>query len=188
MVNDPSVGINCVTLKYLEPGHTFMAADSVHGSITTKLKSKSTIYDFQDYVEVIESSRKQLKCATIDHTQMFMFEHQAKKTPILLKNVKVVQFRRGSEKMFYKTSHIQEEFVELGFLKKAAAREITVKVERGEDPLASVPAMEKPRGIPALKKSDVMKLCSTMPSYKAAFFEQLLVNDDSEDLETVEDY
>ena len=90
--------------------------------------------------------------------------------------------------MFYKTSHIQEEFVELGFLKKAAAREITLKVERGEDPLASVPVMEKPRGISALKKSDVMKLCSTIPSYKAAFFEQLLVNDDSEDLETVEDY
>ena len=188
MVNNPSIGITCISLKYLEPGHTFMAADSVHGSITTKLKSKSEVYDFQDYIELIEKSRKQLKCATIDHKQMFLFEHQANKTSVLLKDIKVVQFRRGSIQMFYKTSHNQEDFLELGFLKKVSARELTVKMENGEDPLASVPVMERPRGISALKKTDLMTLASMIPRYTAAFFEQLLVIDKSEDLETVEDY
>ena len=48
IVNDPTLGTKSLTIKYLEPGHTFMAADSVHGSIASKMNSRTTICDFTD--------------------------------------------------------------------------------------------------------------------------------------------
>lgn len=49
--------LQTITLEYFEPGHTFMAADTVHGAITKKLKARREVYDLNDFVETIKSSR-----------------------------------------------------------------------------------------------------------------------------------
>ena len=41
-----------VTLKFLERGHTFMRADSLHGNIGAKMKKHKNIYTFDDFVDV----------------------------------------------------------------------------------------------------------------------------------------
>lgn len=96
IINDPSVGANSITIKYFEPGHTFMAADAVHGSIATKMNRQTAIYDFTDMVNLIVNSRINVKCAVIDHNCMYLFENRAKKLNLALRDIKVVQFRRGS--------------------------------------------------------------------------------------------
>ena len=112
IINDPSVGANSITIKYFEPGHTFMAADAVHGSIATKMNRQTAIYDFTDMVNlivnsrinvkcavidhIIVNSRINVKCAVIDHNCMYLFENRAKKLNLALRDIKVVQFRRGS--------------------------------------------------------------------------------------------
>ncbi|CAH1967191.1 unnamed protein product [Acanthoscelides obtectus] len=56
--------VNCewgpeeITLKYFEPGHSFMAADSVHGRISTEMKKHPNIYDFEQLLKIIEQSSK----------------------------------------------------------------------------------------------------------------------------------
>ena len=39
-------GPRLVTIKYFEPGHTFMSADSFHRIVEQRLKQKNNVYDF----------------------------------------------------------------------------------------------------------------------------------------------
>ena len=39
-VNDPTVAVEDITLKYFEPGHTFMSADSVHHGVEKAMPGK----------------------------------------------------------------------------------------------------------------------------------------------------
>ena len=54
--------------------------------------------------------------------------------------------------------------------------------------LSPVPTMQRPRGITSQKKTDLLLLAKAMPSHKAAFFENMEVNNEAEDPETREDF
>ena len=45
-------GPDVVTIKYLEKGHTYMKADSVHGRIGKKMKKCDNIFTFDDFVQL----------------------------------------------------------------------------------------------------------------------------------------
>ena len=189
IVNSYSLNIQTITIKYLEAGHTFMAADSVHAAITRKMAKHSTLLDLQDYTEVIQSSRKGITTLSLDHNDMVMFENETRKTNLRLKDVKSVQFRKGSLSLFYKTSHkTQEEYQELKHLKATKSREIQKMIDDGQDSVEAIPRMERPRGVSVCKKAALIKLTQMMPRYKARFFERLVVDDAAADLETVEEY
>lgn len=186
-VNDPFLATQNITLKFLEKGHTFMSADSVHGSITKKMNSHAAIFDFKDFTEIIKSSRKDIGCLILDHKLMHQFENESKKVRgFLISEVRVASFRRGSLCLFSKTSHDQVDFREVNFLKKSSERELLTLLQEKQSPVNAVPCMPSPRGISQAKKSEVLKLAAAMPSHKRAFFEGLIVNDDAPDLE-VED-
>ena len=48
-------------MKYFERGHTFMPADSVHGSIAIKMQKCPEICTFQDFVDVCDKSVAKIK-------------------------------------------------------------------------------------------------------------------------------
>ena len=183
VVNSPSVATQSITLKYFEPGHTFMAADSVHGNIGSKMNSQTYIHDFTDIVELISSSRKNIKCVTMDHTSMILFTNQAKKVNVLLKDVKVVKFCRGSLCMFIKTCHHADTYKEVSILKRAEAREIESKMAANQNTVNCLPRMEKPRGVPPIKKKELLQLAVAMPPHKKAFYQNLVVTEGISDLE-----
>ena len=64
-------GPNIITMKYLEKGHTFMAADTVHGAIGKKWKKKTKVADFADFVEICEKATKDTKAVIIDIPYFF---------------------------------------------------------------------------------------------------------------------
>jgi len=43
---------------FFEPGHTFMSADNFHHQIESSFKKQGKTYDFKDFVDAIESSKK----------------------------------------------------------------------------------------------------------------------------------
>lgn len=45
-------------MKYLEPGHTFMSADSFHADVEKSMKNRK-IYDFQDFVDRVQAARSE---------------------------------------------------------------------------------------------------------------------------------
>lgn len=58
MVNGSEISAESITLKYFEPGHTFMSADSFHHQVEKSMTKKGKIYDFNDFVECVQKSNK----------------------------------------------------------------------------------------------------------------------------------
>ncbi|CAG9773283.1 unnamed protein product [Ceutorhynchus assimilis] len=56
LVNSADVALNTLTLKYFEPGHTFMSADSFHHQVEKSLKQMKKVYDFGDYKDAVQKA------------------------------------------------------------------------------------------------------------------------------------
>ena len=58
-----------ITIKYYEPGHSFMPEDSVHGNIGTAIRAQPNIdiYDMRDYISVNAHCRNGLEI--MEHNQ-----------------------------------------------------------------------------------------------------------------------
>ena len=41
-----------ITLKYFEPGHTFMSADSFHHQVEQGMRQQKRVEDFQDFIDI----------------------------------------------------------------------------------------------------------------------------------------
>ena len=116
-----SWGPNIVRLKYLERGHTFMAADSVHGAIGRKMKKKASIVNFRDFVEICASSQADVNPVIMENSDFRSFQKHVKsrdsekvKMP-LLHDIVEVEFRKGSSSMFYKEHFNQDDYIEVDF-------------------------------------------------------------------------
>ena len=59
-------------MKYFERGHTFMRADSVHGSIGRKMKCLE-ICTFQDFVDLCDKSGAKIKPITMQYHDFYEF-------------------------------------------------------------------------------------------------------------------
>ncbi|CAH1104281.1 unnamed protein product [Psylliodes chrysocephalus] len=121
-------GPNTIRMKYFEPGHSFMRADSVHGQIGTQLKKQKEVLDFQDLLNVIDKSSNQTVSKPLTYEDFRGFEdgcrQRSKKADFginiipLLEDVRIAEFRKSSRSLFYKTSFRQESYLESSFLKK----------------------------------------------------------------------
>ncbi|VEN39228.1 unnamed protein product [Callosobruchus maculatus] len=56
VVNSSEVAVEDITIKFFEPGHTFMAADAFHHQVELALKRKKKVYDFDDFCEVVQQA------------------------------------------------------------------------------------------------------------------------------------
>lgn len=56
VVNDSTSALEDVTLKFFEPGHTFMSADSFHHGVEKEMKKRPAVLDFEDFSAAIASS------------------------------------------------------------------------------------------------------------------------------------
>ncbi|CAH1977423.1 unnamed protein product, partial [Acanthoscelides obtectus] len=174
--------VNCewgpeeITLKYFEPGHSFMAADSVHGRISTEMKKHPNIYDFEQLLKIIEQSSKKTKCLPINNFDFFLFEDGSKQIKSnnipLLEKIKLAQFRKGCRHLFYKECHNETVFQEVEFLKKKVDLKFPIH-----------PFVE-PLGLNSEKRETILK--KLVPSFKderkKLFWQFLPSNDNSKDL------
>lgn len=146
-------------MNYLEPGHTFMAADSTHAAI----HKQAAVYDFEDLTRLVATSRRSIKCTTLSHTDMRVYENNAKKVATTLRQLKVVEFRRGSTSMFTKRS-FSDNFREEKFLKKKEEADIIALTAEGKSTTDTIIKMELQRGVSSLKKEifqvDVCSACA----------------------------
>ena len=98
-INNPNVTHRTITFKYFEPGHTFMSADSFHHLIESDIRARKFLYDFQDFLSVIEENGQAMSMHSNDFTDYTSRKSDGKYTyHPLLDDVKVVQFQKGSIK------------------------------------------------------------------------------------------
>ena len=188
LVNSHRVSFEDVTLNFFEPGHTFMSADSFHHGVELEMKQwkgvddaemkcrkGGDVYDFQEFVEVIESSNsRSADVIVLENEKVRAYkggqsQAKLKRAQFLLASISVLQFRRGSRSLFYKKEHNDEHFTELDFLKNRFDLEVPQKLR------------ENGRGIPVAKKADIMsKLCPMMPASRRLFWESLIEDNNAE--------
>ena len=46
-MNNGYLDAEAITIKYFEPGHTFMAADAVHSKIEEQMRKMDKVHDFK---------------------------------------------------------------------------------------------------------------------------------------------
>ena len=171
--------LETITLKYFEPGHTFMSADSFHAQVEKQFKRKPKLFDFNGYVSCVAVAGRVIKMQEED---FFCFESglsekiQSKASRPLLSDVYVVQVRRDDISLYFKTDPLADEFYSTDFLKLKI-----MKLIKDRTYFNSV-SVKPVCGTKASRKSGILtKLCTLMPQSKRLFWENLPANDSLED-------
>ena len=162
-----------ITLKYFEPGHTFMSADSFHHGVEQQIRKcpVGVVYDFEDFVNVVASSNsKKVDVVLMQNANVLDWKDGHSTTKVKkakapkLGEMAEIQVRRGSKSLFYKRSHVETEFTEMDFLLKKF--------------IPTMPTLLRPRdrGVDEIKKRDLInKLCPLMPPNRRGFWHSLPV-------------
>ena len=97
-----TLGPETITIKYLEKGHTFMAADAIHGNIGKLFRKTSTVVTFDDFVQLCEKANNNIKAIVLDLPFIYPISKKARtrsstkvKMP-LMESIVEVQFKKGS--------------------------------------------------------------------------------------------
>ncbi|MES9882743.1 MAG: hypothetical protein ABW185_17895 [Sedimenticola sp.] len=165
-----------ITMKFFERGHTFMRADNIHGTIGNKMKKMPEICTFQDFVDLCDRAGKNIKPVVMHPADFYLLQdghrtRQSKNVDLpLISSLCQVEFRKGRRTLFYKTKHVDEDFIEVEFLKP-------------KFDIHSFPgAMSEPRGIPATKREKLLKLTNCFPPAKKKFWLDMPINNENRDL------
>lgn len=188
LVNSSAItNLEKIKIIYLEPGHTYMAADTIHANISMKLSRSKNIYDKDDFIEKIKESRKNINVLELTHKDMIVFTDDLKvKFPkdYNISSLKVVEFRRGTTSIFLKKAYDEENFREFPALKRSVSYLVNDK-DKSEvlNLLETLKRETQPRGISSAKKQDLLKLCASMPASRRKFYEELPINEAVQDLD-----
>jgi len=168
-------GPNQITIKYLEKGHTFLKADSVHGSIGKKMRKKPEIITFQDFIDLCDEAGSNIKPVVmqVEDFRDFIGQHRTRKTKSctlpLLSDVSVAGFRKGARSLFFKTN-FDDEFQSVDFLKPKFN-------------LSLWPAQKtQPRGIVVSKRNSIIRLLDSVSHVKKRFWLNIPTSDSVSDL------
>ena len=168
--------LKLIMFKYFEKGHIFMSADSFYYQVEDKIRRKKYLYDFNDYVDCIDSVGKALLMRPNDFFDFKSYQSKAKDTNYPnLSQISEIQFRKGETKTFWKTSFGESYYQSGEFLKKNFC----------DHCLKEIPIKSKghARGVNKKKKDDILKkLVEMMPKNSHSFWESLPENEASEDL------
>ena len=174
-VNNADWNVSLIRMKYLHKGHTYMKADSLHGSFGEKLKAHSEILDFQTFSDISFLSRKMVKFVEMEIGDFYDFSSEVRNrktkagaTLPLLEGIVEVEFRKNDRKMFYKTSFSNKEHVDILFSK--------CNVELFPT------ARNVERGISCKKKNDIPNLLRVVPKSNCLVWEALEENSNVKDL------
>lgn len=154
MINSNDVAAQKINLKYFEPRHTFMSADSFHHQVEHSLKKKGKVYDFQDFVDCVKNAScgKNAIVAVMELQNFYQWidftsQYKLGKTsprPYLQSMVQVT-FTRGEHTLKYR-NNFNSDFIILNFL--------TAKACKGGIP--SPMPVQTPRGVLKERKENIL--------------------------------
>jgi len=176
LVNEED-GPQDITLRYLVPGHTHMAADSCHGHIEKALRRKKDVLDMDDLRDVLLDAADGITVLDLSITDFRSWENLCKTRKQnngipLFRDIVEVKFVKGNRKILYKTA-FSEPYNECDSLK--------AKVSLDHPRIPASKTQE--RGIMTSKKHKIVReLVPRMKSNRRAFWEALPTSDDSADL------
>lgn len=181
IVNSPDVRLNNLLVRYFEPGHTFMSADSFHHQVEVSLKKMGKVLDFNDFVTCVQNTNSgKVDVISMGIQDFFEWQDASSKFKLqktvprpLLQNMVEVSCTRGKQTIKYKRNFTDENYTELNFL--------TAKASKTKLPKPR--CRETYRGIELERKTRLLsKLRPILPENRIKFWEDLHVNDAPERL------
>lgn len=185
-VNSSEIALEDLVIKYFEPGHTFMAADSFHHQVELSLKRKNKVYDFDDFASVVKEANSS-KVTVIemqigqffkwmDHTSKYKLQRLA--TRVYLKDIVALSFKRGKKIFSFKTE-FKNEFEEVKDI--FSQKFLKGSLKRGEQRTIC-------RGVNQERKTTLIsKLTSHIPANRLKFWMDLPVSSNTNEADDDDD-
>ena len=123
-------GPETITIKYLEKGHTYMAAETIHGNIGKLFRKTSTVVTFDDFVQLCEKANSNIKAIVLDLPFIYPISKKSrtrssnKLKMLLMKSIAEVQFKKGSSMLHYKESFLEESYTTVNFLQPSFLKKV----------------------------------------------------------------
>ena len=149
-------------MKYFESGHTFVLADSFHHKVELAIRQKKRVEDFQDFVDIVNNCGRALVMSFDDFFEFPKGVSQVKyvQNKPKLEDVQVLKFVRGSNQIYWKNDHRDNNFKPSRVLKKKYEKSIEKESSRNTEN----------RGIKPSKKENIIKLlCPHMKEISRPF-------------------
>ena len=175
-------GPDRIRIRYLEKGHTFMKADSIHGQIGRKVKRMGEIITFDELCDTIDKSGQNIKVVKMSPADFKKCASgvRSRRTSASggsslpkLQNICEVTFNKGSRVMQYREGDCGSESKEVDFLLPKFQL-----LDLKANPRA------KPRGLQPEKKAGILQLLASagVTPVKRRFWYSLEVNKSVSDL------
>lgn len=164
LINTDHMVASRITFKYFEPGHTFMSADSIHAKLERSM-AKTKVFDFNDLkscYNIPNVQATELKYSDVKQFRSHLSAAKRKEEGTLLADLKVVEFRKGDRKLYYKTSHAQQAFRPFEFLA------VRFRLQYDDPPLPAPQGFEKAR-----KDTLLNNLGQLMPANRLSFWQNI---------------
>ncbi len=160
IINDENTCQEKITLCYLVKGHTFNSCDSLHASISQRIKREHEIFTPSHFIELVQSSRVNIFTKEVNFSDIIMFKDESKsKKSLLLENIKQFEVRKNSINCFIKFDH-NSDFHETDILNQS----IKKLIQNNKETLCFLPKQLKPVGISSDRFDNLQKLKTTLKS------------------------
>lgn len=180
-INSSCCTISSIILKYLLTGHTYMAADGLHGKIEQHVKKMGNVEDFDDFKEACRKSALRNEVISLNISDFMKFQNICRNSSVkkktaedalpFLRDIVEIKFIKGEQDFFYKTNFTEDNY------KK------TFNVLKRKTELKLPESISTLRGIPPKKKDDILKsLVPAMKPSRKPFWENLPTNELAPDL------
>nr|CAI5858334.1 unnamed protein product [Callosobruchus analis] len=121
IVNCSEVNLKQLTIKYFEPGHSYMSADHFHQKVEMSMKRAKKIFDFDDFLPMaVKLTLWTLGSSTTGNDLSSKFK--LKKSNFYFKELVLAIFSRNNFNFKYKTAFEHEEYKVLDFLNNKATK------------------------------------------------------------------
>ncbi len=154
----------------MEVGHTFTAADSLHGNISHKIKEEKYIYSPIHFVSHVQNSRNNVFAIYLTYKHILMLENKSiNKKPFKISAVKMCQFRKSSYNVYIKTDY-NNEFKSFDILETNFKNWLNFS----KNYLNSLTKQWKPCGLTQHKFDELQKVTKNLDPIYKTFYDNLI--------------
>lgn len=182
-INSSLCTTKSIILKYLISGHTYMAADGLHGKIEQAVRKMGNVEDFVDFKECCKKASSRMNIVEMQYDDFLKLENkfksfnrkknleQANDQLPYFKDIVAIKFIKGSEDLYVKTNYEDEEY---GCFSKLLKKNATLVLPQH---------IQTARGISTEKKETIVnRLVPKMTETRRPFWINLPENNNADDL------
>lgn len=184
IINCCHISADMITINYLEPGHTYMSADSFHHQVEKSLRKMRKVYDFTEFKNAVQQANSrnveilEMEARDFYNWKDFSSLHKIRKNQIekaYIHDMVQVYVKRGQMSLYYKKD-FNGPPVELNFL--------NAKINKSGIPPPTPKG--KPRSISKERRDNIIsKLLesdnSIMPKNRLNFWKEIPITEEAED-------